>query len=50
MAHVLRDGVERQVVGADLVPGDVVTVAAGAGSPRTGVWSRAFACRSTRRR
>ena len=36
MAHVLRDGVERQVVGAELVPGDVVTVAAGARVPADG--------------
>ena len=36
MAHVLRDGVERQIAGAELVPGDVVTVAAGARVPADG--------------
>jgi Ca2+-transporting ATPase len=36
MAHVLRNGVEREIVGAEVVPGDVVIVAAGARVPADG--------------
>jgi Ca2+-transporting ATPase len=36
MAHVLRDGVEREIVGAELVPGDVVVIAGGARVPADG--------------
>lgn len=36
MAHVVRDGVEREIDGAKLVPGDVVVVAAGARVPADG--------------
>ena len=36
MAHVLRNGLEREIFGSDLVPGDVVIVAAGARIPADG--------------
>ena len=36
MARVLRNGVEREIVGAEVVPGDVVIIAAGARVPADG--------------
>ncbi len=36
MAHVLRNGAQREIVGAELVPGDVVMLAAGARVPADG--------------
>ena len=50
VAHVIRDGEAHQVPAADLVPGDVAVLAAGARVPPTGGSSRACGCRWTRRR
>jgi P-type Ca2+ transporter type 2C len=36
MAHVLRNGLEREIVGAEVVPGDVVIIAAGTRVPADG--------------
>lgn len=36
LAHVIRDGAEKQISAAELVPGDLVVLAAGAGVPADG--------------
>lgn len=36
VAHVIRDGVEREIAAAELVPGDVIVLAAGARVPADG--------------
>ena len=50
VAHVLRDGAERQIPAAELVPGDVVILAAGARVPADGRVVEASGCRWRRPR
>ena len=50
VAQVIRGGQDREVPAADLVPGDLVVLAAGRGCPPTAGWPRPRDCSSRRRR
>ncbi len=48
--HVIRDGAESEIPAAELVPGDLIVLAAGHGCPPMVGSSRALACKLRRRR